>query len=270
MSNRQVLINILVLISYFIGLVYLYPHLGIMSYSLSLLPVIVSALSFGQWGGVATSLFIIVGNYLLISSLPLNFENFNISQLVLGGLVTVITGYYIGVNKRKSDELLEAQKRSETLRLGIEVSENVVFITDVNGFFKYINPAFTKIYGYTKSEVKGKTPRILKSGLKDKVFYDGFWRKIKSGEKVKVDMTNKTKAGEIVQMEASVNPILGTNGEIEGFLAIQTDVTEEKKIEEDLEKRAKEMSKLNELMVGREIKMIELKNEIDRLKKQVK
>lgn len=49
--------------------------------------------------------------------------------------------------------------------LGIENSSDAIFITDINGTIDFINPAFEKTYGFSRSEALGKTPRILKAGL---------------------------------------------------------------------------------------------------------
>jgi len=59
--------------------------------------------------------------------------------------------------------------------MGIERSNEAVFITDINGTIIYANPAFENIYGYSKEEVLGKTPRILKSGVHSQEIYKQFW-----------------------------------------------------------------------------------------------
>ena len=49
-----------------------------------------------------------------------------------------------------------------------QVAESVV-ITDVKGNIQYVNPAFERVTGYTREEVVGNNPRILKSGEQDKI-----------------------------------------------------------------------------------------------------
>ena len=65
----------------------------------------------------------------------------------------------------------EAQK----FKLGIDKTDNAVFITDTAGVIQYINPGFEKVYGFTSEEALGKTPRILKSGVIPDEQYKQFW-----------------------------------------------------------------------------------------------
>jgi PAS domain S-box-containing protein len=137
--------------------------------------------------------------------------------------------------------------------LGLERSGEVVFITDVEGSITYVNPAFEKVYGYSKKEVIGKTPRILKSDLHSKEFYEKFWDKLVSKETVKQEIINKTKDGRLITVEAHANPILDKDKNIIGFLAIQRDVTERKRIEEELKRELdvnSAFARLSEAMIA--------------------
>jgi hypothetical protein len=113
-------------------------------------------------------------------------------------------------------------------KLGIENSSDAIFITDINGIIEFINASFENIYGFTKEEAVGKTPRILKSGLIPQEGYQIFWTRLLSGGKVKDEIKNKTRDGRIVDIEASNNPILNESGAIVGFLSINRDITEKK------------------------------------------
>ena len=135
---------------------------------------------------------------------------------------------------RKSNDLLK-------FKLGIERSGNVVFITDQNGVIEYVNEAFTKVYGYEKKEVVGKTPQILNSGKHSKEFYRNFWETILRGEKIEVKILNKTANGEILYIKASANPILDDEGELQGFIAIQQDMTSEERAKEKLNRAEQQL-----------------------------
>jgi len=134
---------------------------------------------------------------------------------------------------RDITERKEAEKEIRKFSLGLERSPNPTYITDTEGYFTYVNPAFTGFYGYTFEEVKDKTPRILKSGDKSETYYEEFWNTIKIGEKVQGEFNNKTKHGDVVTVQFSVNPIVDNN-EITGFLAIQSDISELKQMEKQL------------------------------------
>lgn len=131
--------------------------------------------------------------------------------------------YYSMVRRAKSeDELLK-------FRLGIERSDEVIFMTDSEGEILYVNPAFEKTYGFCKEELAGKTPRVLKSGTEPDITYVNFWKTLKSNKVVSSEIQNKTKTGQIITVENSANPIVDENGAIIGFLAVQRDISERKR-----------------------------------------
>jgi|GEM_PF-777715 len=119
-------------------------------------------------------------------------------------------------------------------RLGIDRSSNAIFITDPDGLIEYINPAFEKLYGYSEAEILNKNPRIIQSGLQGDEFYEEFWNTIKSGKIMKGEIVNRTKDGELLDVRFSSNPIIDDTGDIIGFIAIQTDITEQKEMEKQL------------------------------------
>jgi len=134
----------------------------------------------------------------------------------------------ITVLKKREEDFLNFKK-------AVDTSGDIVFITDRNGIINYINQTFTKVYGYTKEEILGlHTPRILKSGKLLQADYEKIWHKLINKDIFKGEFINKTKQGRYVHIEASANPILTEEGEINGFLAIQKDITEKKYVEKKL------------------------------------
>ena len=130
--------------------------------------------------------------------------------------------------KRADEELVK-------LRKAVEASGEAIFMTDRDGVLTYLNPEFTRLYGYTSEELVGKaTPRVLKSGMLSQQAYEAFWCAILNGQVVRGELVNRASDGRLVYIDGSANPILGENGEILGFLAIQRDVTERKQLGEQL------------------------------------
>lgn len=164
---------------------------------------------------------------------------------------------------------VKSERELRKLKLGLDVTSDVVFITDTEGVFEYVNQAFEKIYGYSENEWKGNTPRMLSSGYKDRKWYEEFWQEIKAGQVAKRFFVNKNKLGEVIEMESLVNPISGENGIIEGFLAVQRDVTKSRKDQKELQIRSGELEKTNKFMIDRELKMVELKDRIKELERQI-
>jgi PAS domain S-box-containing protein len=130
-----------------------------------------------------------------------------------------------------------AEREIQKFKLGIDHSDNIVFITDPDGTIQYANPAFEKIYGYAPEETIGKTPRILKSGLIADEQYKHFWATLLSGGTVSGEIINKSKDGRLIPVAGTNSPILDESQKIIGFLAVHQDITERKLAEETLKRR---------------------------------
>jgi len=120
-------------------------------------------------------------------------------------------------------------------RLAFERSPDAIFVTRPDGTITFVNAAFERLYGYSRDEAIGATPRLLKSGAQPPAFYRRMWSDLfaKRGV-VPYEALNRTKDGRLVHVEATANPILDEHDEIIGFLAIQRDVTARKEIERAL------------------------------------
>jgi PAS domain S-box-containing protein/putative nucleotidyltransferase with HDIG domain len=154
----------------------------------------------------------------------------------------------IQCNVREIAELRRTEKALKNLSHAIDASGDAVFMTDKEGIFTSINPRFTDLYGYTPEEIIGKvTPRILKSGVQNLEFYTQFWKTILQNELVSGGVINRTKDGKLVFIEETVNPFLDDHGNIAGFLAIQRNVTERKKAEENVRRKLSHLKALREI-----------------------
>ena len=115
------------------------------------------------------------------------------------------------------------------LQQAVNSSGEVMFMTDRDGTFTFVNPQFERQYRYTAREVIGRaTPRILKGGSLDPAEYTTFWSRIVQGQSVEGAFINRAKDGRLLHVEASVSPIYGEGDSLVGFLAIQRDVTARK------------------------------------------
>jgi len=148
----------------------------------------------------------------------------------IGGMFQDITG------RKQSEESLVKMKKA------INTSGEVIFLTDSNGVFTYINPAFTSLYGFTSDEIIGKsTPRIFKSGVLNETVYKEFWQTLLKGDEVRGELINKKKDGSLINIENSSTPILDEENKIIGFLGIQRDITERKTAERALNKSKQQL-----------------------------
>lgn len=96
-----------------------------------------------------------------------------------------------------------------------------VVITDKEGKILWINPAFTKHYGFELEEISGQTPRVLKSGQHDELFYKKMWDTILTGGIWSGEVLNKKKGGEIVVDNQIIIPVRVNGLEISHYVAIK-------------------------------------------------
>ena len=145
--------------------------------------------------------------------------------------------------------VIEKKQQDDQVRLlfhAVEQSLASVVITDTKGNIEYVNKKFTTITGYTSEEAIGKNPRILKSDKKTPEEYKELWETIISGKEWAGEFLNKKKNGQTFWEYAFISPIRNHDGEITHFLAIKEDITERKKVEEEL----REFSNFNQTLVG--------------------
>lgn len=128
----------------------------------------------------------------------------------------------------------KAEKDVCNLSQAVEQSPASVIITDKNGIIKYVNPKFTSVTGYSRENVIGETPGILKSGEKSSEEYKELWETITSGKEWRGEFHNKRKDGQLFWEYASISPIIDKDGTITHFLSVKEDITERKKIEQEL------------------------------------
>ncbi|MGE5468371.1 MAG: bacteriohemerythrin [Ignavibacteria bacterium] len=146
---------------------------------------------------------------------------------------------FLRANKQLKEELefhRKAEMELRKLSLAVEHSPASTFITDANGVFEYVNPKVVEVTGYTMEEVAGKTPRILKAGdVPDEAFAE-FWRSIAGKNEWFGEFHNRRKNGELYWDKTSVTPIMGAEGVVTHYLAIQEDITARKAAEEELQR----------------------------------
>ncbi len=131
-------------------------------------------------------------------------------------------------------ERLEAEAKLELQSAALRAAVNAIVITDTAGRIVFVNPAFTRLTGYSTEEVVGKTPALLKSGVHDRDFYERMWRTIRGGDFWHGEITNRRKDGTLFEEEMTITPVLGVEGGITHYVAIKQEITERKAMEKQL------------------------------------
>lgn len=113
-------------------------------------------------------------------------------------------------------------------------SPESIMITDLQGNIEYVNPGFENTTGYTFEEVKGHNIRFLKSGKMPPNIYEDLWKTITGGDIWRGELLNRKKDGSLFWESTIIFPIKNTLNEIIKYSAINTDISEKKRIELEL------------------------------------
>jgi diguanylate cyclase (GGDEF)-like protein/PAS domain S-box-containing protein len=133
--------------------------------------------------------------------------------------------------KRTENELRIAASVHQALREGI-------IVTDADTNIIAVNPAFTRLSGYTAEEVVGRNPRILQSGRHDKTFYELMWDSIKKTGRWQGEIWNRRKTGEAYLEWLAIDTLYDSNGEVLRRIGLVSDITEQKRAEETIWRQA--------------------------------
>jgi PAS domain S-box-containing protein len=134
-------------------------------------------------------------------------------------------------------EVREHRKAEEALVLqdtAIQSAANAIVITDRNGVVISVNRAFCKLTGYAQEEVIGRKTNILKSGRQPQIIYKKMWETILAGNVWNGEIENRRKDGSLYIEDMTITPVRQAGGEISHFIAIKQDITEHKRLQDQL------------------------------------
>ncbi len=146
-------------------------------------------------------------------------------------------GAYIGTSGTLNDvtERLVAQEEIRRLALVAQKTDNVVIITDAEGRIEWANEIFTRLTKYELDEVLGKKPGEFLQGEKtSEKTVSEIRSAIQSETSYVGEIYNYNKQGKGYWLDISITPIKDDEGELHGFIAIESDISERKKAEEQL------------------------------------
>jgi sigma-B regulation protein RsbU (phosphoserine phosphatase) len=155
------------------------------------------------------------GGWISVSSRPVVDGN----GRTLGGVVT-----FRDVTARK-----QQLERHHLLAKIVDDTADAVMVTDNAGNIEYVNAAFEQTTGFTRTDVLGENPRILKSGHHDHAFYEEMWARLLRGEVFRETITDRRKSGELYLSSQTITPLKSPDGTISHVVSIARDVTERQK-----------------------------------------
>jgi len=151
-----------------------------------------------------------------------------------------------------TEDVTERKQASQQLHLqssALTAAANAIFIADVNGIIQWVNPAFSKLTGFSSEEVVGQNPRLLKSGRQPQEFYRDLWSTILAGKVWHGELVNRRKNGDLYNEDMTITPVFGPRGGVTHFIAIKQDVTERNQLNVRLQ-QAEKMEAIGTLAGG--------------------
>jgi len=136
-----------------------------------------------------------------------------------------------------------SESERETLGMAVEQADESIIVTDSDGVITYVNPSFERVTGYTREEVIGKNPRILKSGEQGPEFYKSLWQTLTEGRVWSGPLTNQRKDGTLYEEETIISPVRGKDGRLLHYVAVKRDLTHAKRSEAETARLSIEVSK---------------------------
>ena len=141
----------------------------------------------------------------------------------------------------KNEEILNK------LSLSVEQSSNSIVITNLKAEIDYVNPHFTKVTGYSKHEVLGKNPSLLKSNLTPTSTYINLWKTLNEGHPWRGEFINRRKNGDIFYEWAEIFPLINHDGKITHYVGIKEDITKKRANEKELANYRESLENLVEI-----------------------
>jgi PAS domain S-box-containing protein len=154
-------------------------------------------------------------------------------QRDLAGRPLLAAGYSVNIDERR--------RSNESLRLAASVFSHAregITITDANGIIIDVNAAFTRITGYTRDEVLGRSPNMLSSGRQDKAFYAAMWQALINQGHWTGELWNRRKDGQVIAELLTISAVYDAQGKTRQYVGLFSDITELKEHESQLDRMA--------------------------------
>jgi PAS domain S-box-containing protein len=158
-------------------------------------------------------------------------------SIILVGLLFTVSFY--GLSRRKLLTEITARKFAENerykLSMAVEQSPSSVMMTDLDGVIEYVNPKFSEVTGYSRSEAIGENTRMLQAGGGSSAAYTDMWNQLTSGHDWIGELINQRKDGKDYIEFIKVAPLIDENGVTTNYISVTEDITERKKREKETE-----------------------------------
>ncbi|MBD2041613.1 PAS domain S-box protein [Microcoleus sp. FACHB-672] len=152
----------------------------------------------------------------------------------------------ITATKIAEEEIKISLKQLSDIKFALDESV-IVARTDHRGIINFVNNKFCEISKFSQEELVGQDHRILNSGYHPKEFFRTLWETISSGKVWEGEIKNRAKDGTYYWVDTTIVPLVDEQGKPFQYLAIRSDITELKRVEEELRIRARQQEAIAQL-----------------------
>lgn len=142
---------------------------------------------------------------------------------------------FVEIPQKKTCQAKDASPLNLALLQAVEDCPVSIVITDKCGHIEYVNSYFEKITGYTRNEVIGQNPRVLKGDQFPDQYFSDLWATISAGKPWKGEFYNRRKDGSFYWEYAFINPILNQQKQPTKFIAFKINICEQKQLQQSLQ-----------------------------------
>lgn len=150
-------------------------------------------------------------------------------------IITTLLSYKLNQNRKK--RLLAEDKLYRAARVFSDTHDGII-ITDLEGKIIDVNAAFINITGYSREELIGQNPRILKSGQHDTNFYKAMWQTLRETGEWSGQVWNRNKGGEVYADLLKINAVYDGKGKKQNYIGMCREVTKMMENEQELKRMA--------------------------------
>lgn len=150
----------------------------------------------------------------------------------------------ISLRKQTANALESSLEHIKLIQDAID-AHSLVAITDRRGKIIYANDKFCAISQYTHKELIGQNHRMLNSGFHTKEFFQDLWTTITQRYIWKGEIKNRAKDGSFYWLDTTIVPFIDAEGKPYQYVAIRTEITQRKQLEQLMEQQIEELARSN-------------------------